>query len=373
MKRLNSLTILAIVTAVMVVLMLITIQRPSESNDDQGLLFPDLFSQLSDVDTIKVRSNQDEFTLHRQGEDWFLKERWNYPADFNLAKRTLIDLSEAKILERKTDKPEQLAELGLEGMDQGGDSVHLTLLNGEHTVAGLILGRERELGQTGGARQFYVRRAGENRSWLAEGYLNINPRMLNWIKPEVINIARERIAQVNIIQPNGDTATLINLGQKDRFGTPQSREKTIFKYEQLGYDIAGTLFQLRMEDVQPASDFSRGTAEVVSAEFITFDGLKVTAETSFDMESGLYYSTFKAKYSPELISEAPKDIVALNVLKSAQEVKQEAADINSHLANWVYRFGGFVGTNLMRAKADMVTEAEKVIPMPADVTGGFGS
>ncbi len=373
MKKLNSLTILFIVTAVMVVLMLITIQRPSQSNDDEGLLFPDLYSQLSDINKIKVSSNQEEFTIVRDGEDWYVQERWNYPADFNLAKRTLIDLADAKILETKTDKPEQYGVLGVDGMEEGGETVHLTLLNDDDTVAGLLLGRERELGQTGGPRQFYVRRAGEERSWLAEGYLNINPLMLNWVNSEVITVARERIAQVNIIQPNGTTATLINLGQKDKFGTPESRDKTVFKYAQLGYDIAGTLFQLRMEDVQPLSGFSRGKAEIVTAEFITFDGLKVVTETSFDIESGLYFTTFKAEFTPENISNAPKDIAALNVLKDEQQVKQEVADLNRRLSNWVYRFGGFVGTNLMRAKADMVTEADKVIPMPADVTGGFGS
>jgi len=372
MKKLNSLTILFIVTAIMVVLMLITIQRPSDSNDDEGLLFPELLSELSGVDTIKVKSNQDEFTLYKQGEDWFIKERWNFPADFNLAKRALIDLSEAKILERKTDKPEQHAVLGLEGTEAGGDSIHLTLLKGEESLAGLILGRERQLGQTGGARQFYVRRQGEHRTWLAEGYLNFNPLMLNWIKSEVINVERERIAQVNIIQPNGDTATIINLGKKDKFGTPKDRQKTVFKYEQLGYDIASTLFQLRMEDVQPVNDFSRGNAEVVTAEFLTFDGLKVIVKTSFDVESGVYNSTFLAESQSSNV-QAPKEIVAMNVLKTPEQIQQEIADLNAQLSNWVYRFGGFIGTNLMRAKADMVTESEKVIPMPADVTGGFGS
>lgn len=369
MKKLNSLTILFIITVVMVLLMLMTLQRPNESQDDEGLLFPDLYDQLSGVDTITVKSLQDEFTLYKNGEDWFIKERWDFPADFNLVKRALIDLSEAKILERKTDKPEQFSILSLEGMEQDGESIHITMLNGEEVVAGLILGRERELSQTGGARQFYVRRAEENRSWLAEGYLNINPLMLNWIKTDVINIARERIAQVNIIQPNGEQATLINLGKKDKFGTPEDLDKTVFKYAQLGYDIAGSLFQLKMEDVLPLSDFSRGQSEVVTAEFLTFDGLKVITETSFNDDDGFYYTTLRAEGSP--VSDAPDDIQALNVMKTAEQVTEEIAMLNTQFDSWVYRLGGFVGTNLMRSEEDMVTKSEKVIPMPVDVTG-FG-
>ena len=57
------------------------------------------------------------------------------------------------------------------------------------------------------------------------------------------------------------------------------------------------------------------------------------------------------------------------MLKKPEQVQAEAAKINSDLEPWVYRFGGFVGTNLMRAKSDMVTETNKVIPMPIDVMG----
>jgi len=351
----------------MVLLMLFTLQRPSNTTDDYALLFPELYGQLSEIDTLSFESNQDKFTLFKQGEDWFIKERWNHLADFNLVKRALIDISDAKILERKTANPEQYAVLGVEGIEQGGGSIQITMLKGDQAVIGLILGNEREVGQGQGARRFYVRRAGEERAWLAEGYLNINPLMLNWIKSEIINIARARIAQVNIIQPNGNTATLINTGKKDKFGSPDMMDKTVFKYEQLGYDIAGTLFQLRMEDVQPVSDFSRGESEVVTAEFITFDGLKVLTETSFI--DGFYFTAFRAEYHPELIKSAPEDIQQLEILKTAEQVQEEVAIINKQLAPWIYRVGGFIGTNMMRAEADIVTKQELTIPMPPDLTG----
>lgn len=366
-KKLNSLTILFIITVIMVLLMLVTIYRTQETTDDFSLLFPGLFKQLSDVDTITFNSTQDQFTLFKEGEDWFVRERWNYPADFNEVKRALIDIAEAKILERKTDKPEQHMMLGVEGSD--GESVEITMFDKDVQLAGLVLGSQRQTNVQAGPQQFYVRRSGEDRTWLAEGYFNFSPVMLNWIKTEVINIARERVAKVSIIQPGGATATIINLGQKDKFGTPASREKTIFKYEQLGYDIAGSLYQLRMEDVQPVDDFSRGNAEVVTAEFTTFDGLKVISETSFN--DGYYYATFRAEYDEAAIDTAPADIQKLDVLKTADEVKQEVESLNKLLSPWVYRLGGFVGTNLMRAKSDMVTESSDIIPMPADITG-FG-
>lgn len=366
-KKLNSLTVLFTLTVIMVVLMLITVQSEDDTNDDYAILFPELFGQLSEVDTIEFNSIQESFTMYREGEDWYIKERWNFPADFNLVKRALIDISEAKILERKTDDPNSYMLLGVEGAAEGGSSTEITLKSGDKVLAGLILGAERELANNTGARQFFVRRAGDEKSWLAEGYLNINPLMLNWIKSEVINVARERIAQLNVIQPNGDTLTLVNIGEKDKFGLPELLQNTTFKYEQLGYDMAGTLFQLRMEDVQPLNEFSRGESEVVTAEFITFDGLKVTTETSFI--DGFYYTELKAAFDEALIKQAPADIRELDTLSSPEAVQKEVAKLNKHFDGWVYRFGGFVGTNLMRARADTVVESQNVIPMPPDLTG----
>jgi Domain of unknown function (DUF4340) len=307
--------------------------------------------------------------LYKQGEDWFIEEHWDFPANFNLVKRALIDIAEAKILERKTDNVEHHLLLGVEGVEDGGESIQVTMLNGEQAVAGLLLGAEREIANNTGPRQFYVRRVNEDRVWLAEGYLNISPLMLNWINSEVLNIDRSRIAQVNIIQPTGQTATIVNIGKKDKFGVPATMEKTVFKYEQLGYDIAGTLNQLRMEDVQPLEGFSRGDSEVVTAEFITFDGLKVITKTSFI--DGSYFTRFKAEYDESVVKTAPEDIQQLNVLKTAELVKQEADTITEELKPWVYRFGGFIGTNMMRAEADIVTKSGQAIPMPADLTG-FG-
>jgi hypothetical protein len=106
---------------------------------------------------------------------------------------------------------------------------------------------------------------------------------------------------------------------------------------------------------------------VVTAEFLTFDGLKVTTQTSFI--DGFYYTELNAEFDSRLVRPAPADIAQLDVLLSADEVQQEAEKLNKQFEGWVYRFGGFVGTNLMRAKADTVVESQNVIPMPPDLTG----
>jgi hypothetical protein len=369
-KKLNSLTVLFIITVLMVLLMLVTIYRADDNQDAYGLLFPELFEQLSEVDNIQFASGEGEFTLYREGEDWFIREHYNYPANFDEVKRMLIDLSEAELLERKTDNPDEHYILGVEGADPevpGGESLKISLRDEDDQVAGLILGQPREITTQAGPKQFYVRRDGEQESWLAEGYLQINPVMLNWIQAEIINLARERIARVEITQPNGDSAVIINTGAKDKFGTPEDGEQTIFKYPQLGYDIAGSLHQMRMEDVKPLAEFSRGDAEVVTATFTTFDGLVITTQSSFI--DGYYFTTMSADFDASAIQPAPKEIQELDVTKKPEAVKEEVAKLNQRLSPWVYQVSGFVGTNLMRARSDIVTERSNVIPMPPDMTG----
>ena len=373
MNKLNKLTVLFIVTIIMVLLMLLTIQKPDDSSDDYVLLFPELSSELGDIDRVHFSSTEGDFDLVREGDNWYIPERWNYQADYNLVKRALFDIAETKILERKTADPEKYYILGVSESDvEDAESVKIGLFSNEDEdpKANLILGNIRETGGGVGPSQRYVRRVDQDKSWLVQGYLNINPVMLNWIKSEIINIDRNRIREVNIIQPNGQTATVINMGAKDKFGVPNMTEGTAFKYKQLGYDIAGTLNELQMEDVQPVADFSRGNVDVVTAEFITYDGLKVLTQTSFI--DGVYFTTFSAVHDENLRVDAPEDIQKLEVLKTAEQVEQEVAEINAQLQPWVYKLAGFIGTNLMRAEADLVTRSDRVIPMPADVTGGFG-
>ena len=369
-KKLNGLTILFILTVVMVLLMVVTIYNTHDDSDDYSLLYPGLFDKLSSVDSLQFKSTQGDFTIKKEGDQWTIPKRWNYPADYDEVKRILIDISHVKILEHKTADPSKYAVLGVEDPSKAKDdnTLQINMMHGDKMVAGIIIGKQRDIPTEVGPRQFYVRKVGGKKSWLVQGYLQISPVMLNWVQNQIMDINRERIARVDIIQPNGDTATLINL-DKNQFGTPESREKTVFKYQELGYDIAGTLNQLRMEDVQPLKGFSRGEAEVVKAVFTTYDGLKITAKTSFN--DGFYYSTFHADFDPDAIKTAPKAIQADDVLESKDEVKKEVAKLNKQLSPWVYRVSSFIGTNLMRAKSDIVTNPDKQIPMPANY-GGFG-
>ena len=147
-KKFNSLTILFIVTVLMVLLMLVTIYRTDDNDDDYGLLFPDLFSELSQVDSIEFSSGEDQFSLQRQGEDWFIPQHYNYPANFDEVKRMLIDLSEAKLMEKKTNNPEQYPILGVDGAKPetpDGDSIKVILKEGDEAIAGLLLVKQRDV------------------------------------------------------------------------------------------------------------------------------------------------------------------------------------------------------------------------------------
>lgn len=373
MKKINSFTVLLILTIVMVIFMLITLQRPSTNSDDYDLLYPDLFAELSNVDQVKFAAvGQESFTLDKIGSDWFVAERWNYLADFNKVKRALIDISEAQILEQKTSDPEYYSLLGVNDIAEGdATSRQVTLLSDGKVVADLIVGNQRETNSTSGPSQYHVRKAGDAESWLVQGYLQLNPVILNWVQGEIFHVARERVQQVTISQPNGDVAVIQNIGEKNKFGVPNMPAGTSFKYPQLGYDIAGTIHELQLEDMQPIADFSRGDVDVVKAEFITFDGLKINSETSFI--DGQYFATFKASFDPNIVQPAPEEVQAADGLKTAGQVQAEVEAINKKVSPWAYRLAGFVGTNLMRAEADIINKSEQSIPMPADVTGGFGA
>ena len=71
-KKLNKLTILAIITAVMVILMLITIQQPSTTGDDDALLFLHADTFIAIVNKIGIYEERtwDEQKNERVNSSW---------------------------------------------------------------------------------------------------------------------------------------------------------------------------------------------------------------------------------------------------------------------------------------------------------------
>lgn len=157
--------------------------------DTHGLpLLPSLASELNSVTELNVRKGSAAplVTIHKQGEQWTVAQRANYPADVSKLRRLLLSLSDAKIREEKTSNPASYSIIGVEDATLSGASgaqIEVTAHDGKHAV---IVGKP-------GAEGSFVRRVGENTSYIVEPAISVEAEPRFWIDTRLLDLPADKI------------------------------------------------------------------------------------------------------------------------------------------------------------------------------------
>jgi hypothetical protein len=159
--------------------------------DPHGMaLLPSLAGELNSVSALTVRKGAAApVTVHKQGEQWTVAERADYPADLPKLKKLLLALSDARIREEKTSNPDSYAVIGVEDPSQPGATgtqIELTAQNGKHA---LIVGKSAGEGS-------FVRRAGEKTSYIVEPAISVEAEPRYWIDTRLLDIPTDKIQSV---------------------------------------------------------------------------------------------------------------------------------------------------------------------------------
>jgi Domain of unknown function (DUF4340) len=159
--------------------------------DPHGLaLLPSLASGLNTVTSLTVRKGAAApVTVHKQGEQWTVAERADYPADVPKLRKLLLALNDAKIREEKTSNPASYAIIGVEDLSQPGATgtqIELTAQNGKYAVI---------VGKSAGEGNF-VRRAGEKTSYIVEPGISVEAEPRYWIDTRLLDIPADKIQSI---------------------------------------------------------------------------------------------------------------------------------------------------------------------------------
>ena len=242
---------------------------PSGDGEIGQPLLPGLQTALDSIDTVTVTSAEGTVSLARTGGEWGVGERDGYPADFADLSGLTSALAEAKYVERKTARAENLPRMGLEDMTAEGSTSILVSLSGgdaEHTI---LLG-ERATGRTGQ----YVRFPDQTQVWQIDQYVSVEKSLANWLDQTIINVLSDRVMRVVVEHPDGER---LDLEKKDgEFKVPDLAEGEELKYGSVASELSRALVNMRMTDVLSA-DAVAWESPVVSRYFCE-DGLLVTVE-----------------------------------------------------------------------------------------------
>lgn len=365
----RALFIVAVAAVLLAGLALYGHNRSATSGGPGGSLFlPDLQGELDDVDQVRIQKAGQEVvaTLKRSDNGWVVDEKGGYPADVAKISKALLDLAQAKIVEQKTSDPAYYDRLGVEPVTEDTASGTAVSVSGpDNPPAAIILG-----GTEGDYR--YARLADQARSYLLDKNPEVPRETADWLDPEILDVAGNRVRQVTIRHADGETLTISKEDAAQKNFTvadvPDGRE---LLYPGVADVIGNSLRELKLQDVAAVGDTDE--APQVTTEFRTFDGLVVTAK-GYDRDDSSWL-TFTASVDPDSL---PKDTdqaagnsdggagepaksdpdEADSDNKAAADIQAEADTINARVAGWLYQIPSYQYDQMTRHMADLL-KAEK--------------
>ncbi len=203
--------------------------RPVNVVKSPQTLIEGLGAQLGRATRLEVThglglSGSRTFSFKRQsGQEagqWLFEQRDNYPAHQELVTETLLALASLQLLEARTARADWHRALGLVVPEDLGKAIRFRVLDDEgRELAAMLLGGEekseaeaKQRSKSFGPvlRNFYVRREGENQSWVARGRLPRNRQAAAWLSPDLPRGPRVSVQQIAF---NGRRFAIAKAGQ----------------------------------------------------------------------------------------------------------------------------------------------------------------
>jgi hypothetical protein len=166
-------------------------------------LFPSLAQELNSVTELNVVKGGKTplVTIRKQGEQWTVAQRNNYPADVAKLRKLLLALSDAKIHEEKTANPASYPVIGVEDPALAGATsaqIDFVAQDGKH---GVIVGKPVGEGS-------FVRRTGEKVSYIVEPGISFEAEPRYWIDTRLIDLPTDKVQSIEVKPASGPGYTL---------------------------------------------------------------------------------------------------------------------------------------------------------------------
>ncbi len=177
-------------------------QNPAEQEQASTgtLLFPGLDAALAKAERIEIMHAGKRFAIVRKGDVWTLPSLGFYPVIATKLHAMLAGLAELRAVGRRTAEPAQFAALGVDDPGKSGATGTLVTISGGagRAIASLIIGHQNYATSGEGTETLYVRRPGQDQSWLAQGQMNVDAEPDLWIDHSLTNIDHSKVTGVTV-------------------------------------------------------------------------------------------------------------------------------------------------------------------------------
>ena len=342
--RRRNLMILGGAAALSVILAGIAIYQESQATKTrftQGEFLPGFAARVKDSAHIHVVSHSSSFDVsYSAAKGWVLPAKGNYPADFNQVRHTLLGLAALETVEPKTSRADWLGYLGLDTPPKGnGIEIVVSDASG-HEIAGVITGNTAQIDTGEGGTGVFVRRPGDNQSYLARTVFTPHGDLSDWVDTNVMSVDAARVNSVTITPFSGAPYTV-------------SREHAS--------DV-----DFKLDGPPPAKGLAASTSQIDLVPQIVsgfaFTDLKPASALDFSKAAHLAAHTFD---NQNIRMDAVQVNGAVWVRISAQPdpgtpamQKQEAAMINARAGNWAYELATERGQFFSMTRDNLFAKAQ---------------
>lgn len=287
--------------------------------------FAKLAKDVNGVAKIEIKNAKQSFSMTRAGDNWGLDQKDGYRVDFAKVKSAIVNLSEFKLIEKKTSDAKRYARLELDAPTSvEAKSRQVILRDAKGAVlADVIIGKlNPNLFGTGGAGT-YIRRGDEKATWLARGQVELGEEPNNWMARQIVNYGQEKVRRVVVKNPDGAEIVLAKADATDKnFKIENLPEGRSIKNKDEADPLAGVMWRMMFDDVKKAEK-QEWPAKPWVAHYTVWDGYTVRIETAkFGND---FWGRFQASLDDSVTDEKKK--------AAAQKTVDE---INARTKGWTY-------------------------------------
>ena len=313
---------------------------------------------INSAASLTITAKGKTFTVHQKDGTWVVKEMSDYPADTSLVRKALFALTELRPYEAKTRDAKRLAKLELDDpKGKDAQSKQLTVKDKDGKVlADVIFGKSNNTNVILGKEMVYVRKAGEDQAWLAEGDPTLKAEALDWVLRNVVDVDVERVKEVETKTPKGELQLhLAKAKVEDKEyaikNLPAGRKP---KDARMIAYVAEAIDNTTLDDVKKVGEIDFDKNGVGTGTWKTFDGLVIKVRMA-EIDKKFWVSLSAEVDEEAVLKEKPKPE---SKLKDAEAVRKESAEINSRVKAWAFHLPT-TSSRFMQYKTDDVSEPEK--------------
>lgn len=248
-----------------------------------GKLFAGLATDASKVARVAITQGGKTAVIEKVGEGWQIKSQDGYPASAEKVRTLLIALADAELVEPKTANPDRFALLDVDDPAAETSSARLIKLEDEGgaVLAEVIVGKQRA-GQAGtSVSGTYVRRPGENQSWLANTSISGGAVLRDWANPRVFEVKTETVSRVTV-EVEGEPPYVVKRdGMSHTLEAIPAGKKV--RYVNVVDNIVEAASFLDLERVRKATGGAGGNAGTVTLELDS--GLRIAMKVRNDKDA----------------------------------------------------------------------------------------